>query len=197
MASLARPGGNVTGLTDMVAELSGKRLELLRGIVPGLMRVGLVINGTDPLDVGIVDKTRAASCAGLLVYVGPVPHSEELDGALAVLTKEKVGALIVQANVPVPAPQIAQSFARSRLPSISNQNGFAQAGGLMSYGPNLGHIERRAADYVDKILKGAKPAELPVERPIRFEFVINLKTAKTLGLAIPQSLLLQADELVE
>lgn len=198
VASLARPGGNVTGLTDVFAELSGKRLELLREIVPGLTRVGLMINGADPLDLGVVDKTRAAAAsAGLQVYVESVPRPEELDGALAALTRQRVGAVIVLANVPVPPPQIAQSFVRLRLPSISNQSGFTQAGGLMSFGPSLGDIERRAAGYVDKILKGAKPADLPVERPIKFDLVINLKTAKTLGVTVPQSLLQQANQVIE
>lgn len=198
IASLARPGGNVTGLTDVVTELSGKRLELLRGIIPGLTRVGLVINGADPLDLGIVDKTRSvAAAAGIQIYVGPVPRSEEFDGALAALMREKIGAVIVQANVPVPPQQIAQSFARLHLPSLSNQNGFAHAGGLMSYGANLSDIERRAADYVDKILRGNKPADLPVEQPTKFEFVINLKTAKALRMTIPQSVLLQADQVIE
>ena len=179
VASLARPGGNVTGLTDLVAELAGKRLDLLRGIVPGLTRIGLMINGADPLDLGIVDKTRAAAAsAGLEIYVGRVPRSEDLEGALAEFISDRVGAVMVQANVAAPPSQIAESFMRLKLASISNQNAFAHAGGLMSYGPDLNDIERRSAGYVDKILRGTKPADLPVERPTKFELVINVRTAK-------------------
>jgi putative tryptophan/tyrosine transport system substrate-binding protein len=198
VASLARPGSNVTGLTDIVGELSGKRLELLRAIVPGLARVGLLINGADPLDPGIVDKTRgAAAGAGVQLSIGHVPRPEELDAALAAMTRDKVGAVIVQANIPVPASQTARLTARSRLPSISNVTAYPEAGGLMSYGPSLTDIERRSAGYVDRILKGTKPADLPVEQPTKFELVINLKTAKALGLTIPPSVRLQADQIIE
>jgi putative tryptophan/tyrosine transport system substrate-binding protein len=198
VASLARPGGNVTGVSNIAAELSGKRLDLLREVVPGLTRAGLLIHGGDPLDKGFVSETQtAAAKAGIHINVARVPSSAQLESAFSALTKERVGAVIVQANVPVPAKQIADVALRHRLPSISLLNEFAESGGLMSYGVNVSEIYRRVADYVDKILKGAKPADLPVEQPTKFELIINLKTAKALGFTIPPSLLLRADQVIE
>jgi putative tryptophan/tyrosine transport system substrate-binding protein len=198
VASLAQPGGNITGFTNLASELSGKRLELLREIVPGITHVGLLIHGADPLDGAFVDETRAAAGkTGIQVHVRSVPRPEDLDGALLAITKERGGAVIVLANLPVPARQIALSALRYRLPSISVLNQFVEAGGLMSYGASVSDIRRRAASYVDKILKGAKPADLPVERPTKFELTVNQKTAKALGLTIPPSLLLRADQVIE
>jgi putative ABC transport system substrate-binding protein len=198
VASLAQPGGNITGFTNLASELSGKRLELLREIVPGITHVGLLIHGADPLDGVFVDETRAAAAQiGIQVHVKSVPRPEDLDDALLVITKERGGAVIVLANLPVPARQIALSALRYRLPSISVLNQFVEAGGLMSYGASVSDIRRRAASYVDKILKGAKPADLPVERPTKFELAVNQKTAKALGLTIPPSLLLRADQVIE
>jgi len=198
VTSLARPGGHVTGVSNIAAELSGKRLDLLREVVPGLTRAGLLIHGGDPLDKGFVAETqKAAAKAGIDIHVARVPNSAQLESAFSALTKERVGAAIVQANVPVPARQIADVALRHRLPSISLLNEFAKSGGLMSYGVNVSEIYRRVADYVDKILKGTKPADLPVEQPTKLELVINLKTAKALGLAIPPSLLLRADQVIE
>jgi putative tryptophan/tyrosine transport system substrate-binding protein len=198
VASLARPGGNVTGLSNVAAELSGKRFELLRELLPGVTRVGLLIHGADPLDKAFVDGTQtAASSAGIQLHIVTVPRSEDLEVALSGMTKARVGAVIVPANLPIPAHQIAQSVQRFRLPSISLLSQFPESGGLMSYGANLIDIRRRAVGYVDKILKGARPADLPVERPTTFELVINLKTAKALGLTIPPSLLLRADQVIQ
>ena len=198
VASLARPGGNITGFSNIAAELSGKRLELLRQLIPGLTRVGLLIHGADPLDKAFVDETRtAAARAGIQLHVGGVPRPEDLDTALSAMRKAQVGAVIVQGNLPVQARQIAQLAVRHRLPSISLLPQFAESGGLMSYGASLNDIQRHAASYVDKILKGAKPADLPVEQPTKFELVINLKAAKALGLTIPPSLLLRADQVIE
>jgi putative ABC transport system substrate-binding protein len=198
VSSLAHPGGNITGFTNLASELSGKRLELLREVVPGVTRVGMLIHGSDPLDGAFVDETRAAAAKiGIQVHVKSVPRPEDLDGALSALTKERVGAAIVLANVAAPARQVALSALRHRLPSISLLNQFAEAGGLMSYGASVSDIRRRAVSYVDKILKGAKPADLPVERPTKFDLVINLKTAKALGVTIPPSLLLRADQVIE
>jgi putative tryptophan/tyrosine transport system substrate-binding protein len=198
VASLARPGGNITGFTNLASELSGKRLELLREIIPGITHVGLLIHGADPLDKAFVEETRAAAVkAGIQVHVRSVPRPEELTPALAAMTKERVGAVIILANLPVPAQQVAQSALRERLPSISVLNQFAEAGGLMSYGASVTDIRRRAASHVDRILKGAKPADLPVEQPTKFELVINLKTAKALGLTIAPSLLLRADQVIQ
>jgi putative tryptophan/tyrosine transport system substrate-binding protein len=198
VSSLARPGGNITGFSDIAVELSGKRLELIRELVPGLTRVGLLVHGADPLDKKFVDETQAAAAKrGIHLQVVGVPSPAQLDQAFSTLMQERVGAVIVQANVPVPAARITQLALRHRLPSISLLNQFVEAGGLMSYGANLSEIQRRAAGHIHRILKGAKPAELPVERPTRFEFVINRKTARALGLSIPQSVLLQADQVID
>jgi len=196
--SLGRPSGNVTGFTNSAAELSGKRLELLHEVVPGLRRVGLLINGTDPLDGAFVDATRAAADkTGIDVHVRSVPRPEDLENALSVLREQQVGAVIVLANLPVPSRQIAEAMLRYRFPSISVLNDFAEAGGLMYYGASVSDIRRRVAGYVEKILKGTKPADLPVERPTKFDFVMNGKTARSLGLTIPPSLQARADEVIE
>jgi putative ABC transport system substrate-binding protein len=198
VASLARPGGNVTGLSNVAAELSGKRFELLREILPGVARVGLLIHGADPLDQAFVQGTQeAASSAGIQLNVATVPRPEDLEPALAGMTKAGVAAVIVPANLPVPAHVIAQSAQRHRLPSISLVSQFPESGGLMSYGASLLDIRRRAVGYVDKILKGATPANMPVERPTTFELVINRKTAAALGLSLPPSLVLRADRVIE
>ena len=198
VASLAHPGGNITGFSNIAAELSGKRLELLRELVPGLTRVGLLIHGADPLDKAFVEETQtAAARAKIQLRVVSVPRPEDLETALTAMTKEQVAAMIVQGNLPVPARQIAELAVRHRLPSISLLPQFVESGGLMSYGASLSDIQRRAASYVDKILKGAKPADLPVERPTKFELVINRKTARTLGLTVPPSVLLRADQVIE
>jgi putative ABC transport system substrate-binding protein len=198
VASLARPGGNVTGLSNVAAELSGKRFELLREILPGVARVGLLIHGADPLDKAFVQGTQAAaSSAGIQLDVATVPRPEDLEPALAGMTKAGVAAVIVPANLPVPAHVIAQSAQRHRLPSISLVSQFPESGGLMSYGASLLDIRRRAVGYVDKILKGATPANMPVERPTTFELVINRKTAAALGLSLPPSLVLRADRVIE
>jgi putative ABC transport system substrate-binding protein len=198
VASLARPGGNVTGITNLAAELSGKRLELLRQMIPGLARVGLLIHGTDPLDRAFVDETRAAAAqSGIQVRVNAVPGAADLDAALAGMAKERVAAVIIPANLPVPIRQITELALRHRLPSISLLTQFAEAGGLMSYGASVSDIRRRTGAYVDKLLKGARPGDLPVEQPTKFELVINLKTAKALRLTIPPSLLARADRVIE
>ena len=198
VASLARPGGNVTGFTNLAAELSGKRLELLRQMIPGLARVGSLIHGTDPLDRAFVDETRAAAAqSGIQVRVNAVPGAGDLDAALAGMAKERVAAVIIPANLPVPIRQITELALRHRLPSISLLTQFPEAGGLMSYGASVSDIRRRTGAYVDKLLKGARPGDLPVEQPTKFELVINLKTAKALRLTIPPSLLARADRVIE
>jgi putative tryptophan/tyrosine transport system substrate-binding protein len=198
VASLARPGGNVTGVSNVAAELSGKRFELLREFLPGVARVGLLINGADPLDKAFVEATRtAASSAGIQLDVASVPRPADLESALAGMTKAGARAVIVPGNLPVPAALIAQSTQRHSLPSISLLSQFPESGGLMSYGASPNDIRRRAAGYVDKILKGASPANLPVERPTTFELVINRKTAAALGLSLPPSLVLRADRVIE
>jgi putative tryptophan/tyrosine transport system substrate-binding protein len=198
VASLARPGGNITGLSNIAAELSGKRFELLRDLMPAVTRVGLLIRGDDPLDKTFVAETQmAATKAGIQLQVVSVSKPEQLDRALSRMTNGRVGAVIVPANLPVPAHEIAQSALRHRLPTISLLSQYPESGGLMSYGASLIDIRRQAAGYVDKILKGAKPADLPVERPTRFELVINRRTAQALGLSVPASLLLRTDRVIE
>jgi putative tryptophan/tyrosine transport system substrate-binding protein len=197
VASLARPGGNVTGFTNLAAELSGKRLELLRQMIPGLSRVGLLIHGTDPLDRAFVDGTRtAAAQSGIQVRVSAVPRAADLDAALAGMAKERVAAVIIPANLPVPIRQITDLALRHRLPSISLLTQFAEAGGLMSYGASVSDIRRRTGAYVDKLLKGARPGDLPVEQPTKFELIINLKAAKQIGLTIPPNVLARADKVI-
>jgi putative ABC transport system substrate-binding protein len=198
VASLARPGGNVTGLSNVAAELSGKRFELLRELIPGVARVGLLIHGADPLDKAFVQGTQeAASSAGIQLDVASVPRAEDLEAALAGMIKAGARAVIVPGNLPIPPKLIAQSAQRHRLPSISLLSQFPESGGLMSYGASPNDIRRRAVGYVDKILKGANPADLPVERPTTFELVINRKTAAALGLSLPPSLVFRADRLIE
>jgi putative ABC transport system substrate-binding protein len=198
VASLSRPGGNVTGFTNLAAELSGRRLDLLREIIPGLKRVGLLFHGADPLDKAFEVETRtAAAKAGIELEVRKVPRKEDLEPALSVMTKERVGAVIILGNLPVPVEQTARLAVQHRLPTISLLNQFAEAGGLMSYGASVSDIRRRTANYVDRILKGAKPADLPVEQPTKFELVVNRKTARILGIAIPPSVLVQADRVIE
>jgi len=201
VASLARPGGNVTGLSALSPELSGKRLGLLREVVPGLVRVAIIWN---PDVRGVVFDYKETEAAARLLRLQlqsiQVSRAVDLDRPLSAVTNQRAQALIVQTPNPVLFANRSQivSFAqRNRLPSMYGQKEFADAGGLITYGPNTANLFRRAATYVDKILKGAKPGELPVEQPTTFEFVVNLKTAKTLGLAIPQSLLQQADHVIQ
>ena len=201
VASLARPGGNITGLSTISPELGGKRLELLREVVPGLSRVAFLWNPDVRGNVFDYKETEsAARSLRLQLQSVEVSRGEELDRALSAVTNQRAQALIVPAGNPVEVTKRDQivSFAqRSRLPSISGDKEYVNAGGLISYGPSASGMFRRAAVYVDKILKGAKPADLPVEQPTKFELVISLKTAKALGLKIPQSLLVRADRVIE
>ena len=198
VASLARPGGNITGIAGLDAELQGKRIALLRELIPGLTRVGLLINAADPFAKPFVDETQlAAKRNAIQIHIVDVRRPQEIDAALAAMTKQRAGAVIAQRVLTASAWQIAELAVQHGLPSLSVTKQFAESGGLMSYSASFTDIYRRAASYVDRILKGAKPGDLAVEQPTRFELVINLKTAKTLGLAIPQSLLLRADEVIQ
>ena len=201
VASLARPGGNVTGLSLISPELSGKRLELLREVVPGVSRVAFLWN---PDVRGAVLDYRetegAAGPLGLQLQSVEVVRAEELDRAFSVVTKERAQALIVPPSNPVAfgnREQIASFAQKNKLPSIYAQREYVDAGGLMSYGPSAADTHRRAATYVDKILKGTKPADLPVEQPRNFELVINLKTAKQIGLTMPPNVLARADRVIK
>jgi len=197
--SLARPSGNVTGLTRLSQELSGKRLELLREVVPTPSRIGVLISA-DSTARGIKEYQAEVSALNIslqfLEVRGPTP---DLDSVFRDATKGRVNALIVVGNTLLLGyrKQIADLAIKNRLPSMSDSNGFVEVGCLMSYSADNAESFRRAAVYVDKILKGAKPADLPVEQPTKFEFIINLKTAKQIGLTIPQSVLFRADKVIK
>ena len=201
VASLARPGGNVTGLSNVTAELGGKRLELLKEAVPRLSRVAFLWN--PDVRGSVLDYKEMEERARLLrleLRSLEISTAEDLDRALATLTGESVQAFIVAAgNIVMFARRtaIAQFAQSNRLASMYAAREYVDAGGLMSYGADISALFRRAAVYVDRILKGAKPAELPVEQPTKFDLVINLKTAKALGLTIPPSLLQRADQVIE
>jgi putative ABC transport system substrate-binding protein len=198
IANLARPGGNVTGLTSEASrEIQAKNLALLKEIVPGLSRVGVL--GQVLSQDGFAALEAAARQLNVALEVVDVRSPDDFEGAFAAMVGKRVGAVIVGGGplTYMRRQQIADLALKHRLPAIQVLNEFAQAGLLMSYGPNLPDMYRRAARYVDKILRGAKPAELPVEQPSKFELVINLKTARALGLTIPQSLLLRADEVIQ
>ena len=196
--SLARPGGNVTGLSSMEAELGSKRLELLRAVVPGLTRVGLLGARTDPFTRPYVeDFQHAATRAGLSLQPVLVDGPREFDGAFTELAGSGAQAVVIQPLFEPHTVRIVELAARHRLAVMSSYRETTERGGLLSYSADHAAYFRRAATFVDKIVKGAKPGDLPVEQPTSFEMVINLRTAKALGLAIPQSLLLQADHLVQ
>ena len=200
VASLARPGGNVTGVSSISPELSGKRLELLREVVPGLSRVAFLWNPDVRGAVLDYKETEgAASSLGLQLQSVEVSRAEDLDRVFSAVTKERAQALMMPAANPVGFAnrgQIASFAQKNRLPSMYAQKEYVDAGGLMSYGPSTIDLWRRAATYVDKILKGTKPADLPVEQPKKFELVINLKTAKEIGLTVPPNVLARADTVI-
>jgi putative tryptophan/tyrosine transport system substrate-binding protein len=198
--SLSRPGGNVTGLSNVGPDLNGKRLELLKEIAPKVSRVAFLGNQASPVEaLGLADTVTAARALHLEIQSIEVRSPDDFSPAFAALSSSRVQALLVAGNpINFKGRQLIADFAlRNRLPSIHDERLFVEAGGLMSYAPSFTDLFRRAATYVDKILKGAKPADLPVEQPMKFELVINVKTATTLGLTIPPSLRLRADQLLE
>ena len=201
IASLARPGGNVTGVSGSAGlEIVAKQLELLKETVPKIRRVAILANPTNAYhQLAIREANVAARSLGVQLQLLEARDPKEFDGAFAAMAKERVGALLVLSDVMLNfhRTRLADLAARSRLPAAYAVRESVEAGGLMSYGPSFLDLHRRAATYVDKILKGAKPAELPVERPTNFELVINMKTAKALGLTIPQSVLRRADHVIE
>ncbi len=200
VASLARPGGNVTGLSLQLTELSGKRLQLLKEVAPKSTLVAVIRNVTHPNTAGFWEETEAAARSlTLRLQSVEVRSPADLDAAFKAVARARPSALITLAdNMLVDnRTRIVQFAAKSRLPAIYPDREFAEAGGLMTYGPSIASNWRRAATFVDKILKGAKPADLPVEQPTKFELVINMKTAKSLGLTIPQSILIQATEVIQ
>jgi putative ABC transport system substrate-binding protein len=200
VASLARPGANVTGVTHITPELQGKRVELLRELIPKVSRVAALWNPAYPPARPVWAETQAAAqVLGLALHELTAQRPEDFEGAFTAMARGRAQALVV-----VPdhmfwreRKRITELAARHRLPAIYEFRDFVDAGGLMSYGTNLSALDRRAAALVEKILKGTKPADLPVERPAKFDLVINLRTAKALGLTIPQSVLLRADEVIE
>jgi putative tryptophan/tyrosine transport system substrate-binding protein len=199
VSSLARPGGNLTGLTYFNPELAAKRLELLKEIVPGLTDVGILLNSKNPMNEPIVPAMkRTADPLKLKLHAFAVRGPAELESAFVTMAARRVGALVVldDATLIANAPLIAALALRQRLPSCGWPD-FAAAGGLVAYGIDFVELFRRSATLVDKILKGAKPADLPVERTTKFEVVINLKTANTLGLEVSPTLLIRADEVIE
>ncbi len=200
VASLARPGGNITGLTQMLPELTAKRLELLKEAVPKVSRVAVLWNSANPVKALDWREIQVAARAlGVTLQSVEVQEPDEFDRALAAIPRGHPDALITldDSLTFLHRTRIVNVAAKSRLPAMYGLTAFAEAGGLMAYGPNVPDLFRRAATFVDKILKGAKPADLPVEQPTRFELVVNLKTAKALGLTIPQSVLIRADQVIQ
>ena len=200
VAHLARPGGNVTGLRSGITESYPKRVELLGELLPRLKRIGVLLNMGNPVIPQQWDIVRSSARAlGAEAQLLDIRRPEDVPGAFDAATKQRAEALIVGLDGITQAHlrPIAELAVRHRLPSIYPAKGYAQVGGLMTYGSSDVQMYHRAATFVDKILKGAKPAELPVEQPTKWEFIINLKTAKTLGLTIPPSLLARADQVIE
>ncbi len=199
VASLARPGGNITGLSSRAPELSGKRLELLQEAVPHLSRVAALWHRDAPIGPYLKETQAAAQALGLQLQALEVGSPDALDQAFAAMTREHADALVVLPSAQIGSHQrvVAELAMTHQLPTMFGGRGDAEAGGLMSYGPNYADFYRRAATYVDKILKGTKPADLPVEQPMKFELIINLKTAQALGITIPPLILFQADEVIK
>ena len=199
VASLARPGGNVTGLSLLQIEIAGKRLELLHEVVPGLRRLGILGNFSNPpLALELSEVQEMANRLGLEVVTCEIRRPEDIAPAFDTL-KARAEALYVEADTLVVAnrTRIIILALAARLPAIFNSREYVKEGALLSYGPNFPELFRRAADYVDKILRGTKPGDIPVEQPTKLDLVINLTTAKALGLTIPESFLLRADEVIE
>jgi putative tryptophan/tyrosine transport system substrate-binding protein len=200
VASLSHPGGNVTGLANFAEMLASKQIDLLGEMLPGLARFGFLVNVTNQLHVPQLRETKtAAEAAGILLVPVEVSSPDELDSAFATLGAESVEALLVPPDTTFYSrrQQIAALAATARLPAIYGYREHVEVGGLMSYGPDIPDQYRRAAIYVDKILKGTQPADLPVEQPTKIELVINRKTAQALGLTVSPSLLARADEVIE
>jgi putative ABC transport system substrate-binding protein len=199
VASLARPGGNITGLSSLAPELSGKRLELLKEVVPGMTLVAILWNPANPANASVWKETQAAARAlGLQLQSQEVRGPQDLDDAFALMANARPGAVLVLSDslINMRRQQIAEFVTQKRLPSVFASAEGVIAGGLMSYGPSLPDRYRRTAHYVDRILTGTKPADLPVEQPTKFEFIINLKAAKQIGLTIPPNVLARADKVI-
>jgi putative ABC transport system substrate-binding protein len=198
VASLSRPGANVTGLSEMSAEVHGKCVELFRDMLPSARRIGVIANAADPAFAKfLLEKVRHAGAA-TATEISPVVMirgPDELEAAVAAVVKGKADALVYQSSLPT--KRMVDLTLAHRLPAATGVRTFAEFGGLMSYGADGPDLIRHAATFVHKILRGEKPADLPVEQPVKFELVINLKTAKALGLTIPPALLVRADDVIE
>jgi putative ABC transport system substrate-binding protein len=198
--SLARPGGNLTGLSSIAPDLEGKRLQLLREVTPALSHVAIFINSLNPFHVSSMKQARdAAQTMGIKLQLHDIRKSEDLDDAFAAIRKERPDALLILADRVFlhNRERIVDVANEQRLPNVNAYKELVEVGGLMSYGPSYEDMHKRAATYVDKILKGAKPADLPIEQPSKFTFIVNLKAAKTLGVTVPSQLLGLADQLIE
>jgi ABC-type uncharacterized transport system substrate-binding protein len=199
VASLSRPGGNVTGLSVLAPDLAGKRLQVLRDVIPGVRRLATLVNVDNPITAREMGEIEAASRAlGIEVVRSEIRRGKDIAPAIEAL-KGRVDALYVQVDALMGTNRVRINTLAlgARLPTLHGAREYIEAGGFLSYGPSFADSFRRAADYVDKILRGAKPADLPVEQPTRFELIVNLTTAKVLGLKIPETFLLRADEVIE
>jgi putative ABC transport system substrate-binding protein len=199
VASLARPGGNITGMTNFGPELSGKRLELLKEILPKASRVAILLNSTTPVQTFLVKEMQAPAAAlgiKLLPFEPRDRGLKQLEEALGSLKNSHPDALMVLSTPSSATSGIVEFAIKQRLPTTYHWKEYVEAGGLMYYGANVPDMYRRAAAHVDKLLKGAKPADLPVEQPMKFEFIINLKTAKQIGLTVPPNVLVRADRVI-
>ena len=199
VASLARPGGNITGLSNLNRDLSGKRLELLKEVVPRLSRAAVFGTSTFPGNAQNLRETElAAKAFGVKLQYLDVLHSKNIETAFRAASKGRAQAVLVQGGGVLinQRTQVVELAAKSRLPAIYSIREYVEAGGLMSYGTSVTDLDRRAATYVDKILKGRTPADLPVEQPMKFEFIINLKAAKQISLTIPPNVLVRADKVI-
>jgi putative ABC transport system substrate-binding protein len=199
-ASLAKPGGNVTGLSVLLPELSGKRLELLKEAFSKIKRVGMLWNPVQPTAMAAINETQAAAQAvALQLHSLEVRTTEDIDSAVAQISKARPSALLVILDLLTTrnSKRIVDLASKHRLPGMYPTRQFAEEGGLMSYGPSVGDLYYRAATYVDKILKGSQPADLPVEQPTKFEFVVNLNPAKQIGVTVPPNVLARADKVIK
>jgi putative tryptophan/tyrosine transport system substrate-binding protein len=199
VVGLARPGGNITGLTNLTSELVGKRLELLKEVIPQLFRVAVLWTPSHPASTIWRRTEVVAQSLGVQLQGAEIRERDDLELAFVAIKRERAEALLMLRNPLVNdlTKRIANLAAASRLPAIYDEQRFPELGGLMSYGTDLADVDRRAAIYIDKVLKGANPADLPIERPTKFKLVINLKTAKALGLKIPAHLLMEAAAVIE
>jgi putative ABC transport system substrate-binding protein len=196
VASLPRPGGNVTGLASVAAELAGKSVQLIRDMLPSVRRVTALANATDPFSKPFLEQIQlGGEASGTAINPVRISGSDEFEAAFAAMEKDRPDAVIVQPSLP--GKRAAELALKHRVPAVSVGRWFAEEGGLMSYSAKFVDLFRKAAVYVDKILKGARPADLPVEQPTIFELVINMKTAKALGIVVPPTLLARADAVIE